>query len=169
MTTTIHAICSLYRRFAHECKRLRANERELKKLSQAYFRYRDLLHEQRNVRNQILKIFGVLGVQAPDVTPELASLIFPKPTNSLEVRRNLELKLWEVLELFLSSMDNRATVGDFQDFLRTLDWSAAATAQAVDSAIKSHPDLFEEEFEGREKFLVLKESVAMGQQSAQGK
>jgi hypothetical protein len=160
MTTAMHAILSLSRRFMHECKRLRTNERELKKLSDAYFRYRDLLHEQGEIRAQILKIFGVLGVQAPDVTPELASLIAPKPINSLEVRRDLELKLWEVLELFLSSVDNRATVGEFQGFVRTLDWRSVATAQAIDSALKSHPELFEEEFEGREKFLVLKESVA---------
>lgn len=152
----MHAILSLYRRFTHECKRLRANEKELKKLSDAYFRYRDLLHEQGEIRAQVLKIFGVLGVQAPDVTPGLASLIAPKPVSSLEVRRDLELKLWEVLELFLSSVDDRATVGEFQDFLRTLDWRAVATAQAVDSAVKSHPELFKEELRDGKKSLALK-------------
>ncbi len=166
MVTAIHAISSLYDRFSHERKRLRSNERELKKLSEAYFRYRDLLHEQGEIRGQILKIFGVLGVQAPDVTPELARLISPKPVSSLEVREELQLRLWEVLELFLASVDDRASVSDFQDFLLTLNWSAAATPQAVDSAVRSHPELFKEEFEGREKFLVLKEPVARGCQSS---
>jgi len=149
----------MYRRFLHECKLLRTNEKELKRLADAYFRYRDLLHEQQRIRALILKIFGVLGVQSPDVTPDLARLISPKPITSLEVREDLQLKLWEVLELFLASLDDKATVADFRDFLFKLDWPAPATAQAVDSAVKAHPELFEEKTEGREKFLTLKESV----------
>lgn len=159
MVNVNHAIYSMYRRFFHECKLLRANEKELKNLADAYFRYRDLLHEQREIRALILKIFGVLGVQSPDVTPDLARLISPKPITSLEVRDELQLKLWEVLELFLASVDDKATVGDFRDFLFTLDWPVPVTAQAVDSAVKAHPELFEEETDGREKFLTLKECV----------
>lgn len=153
-----HAIYSMYRRFLRECRRLRANERELKKLSDAYFRYRELLHEQQQIRILILKIFGVLGVHSPDVTPELAQLISPCPVTSLEAQE--KLKLWEVLELFLSSVDRRATVTDFRDFLFKLGWPVEVTAQAVDSAVKAHPDVFKEELDGREKFLTLKTSVS---------
>jgi hypothetical protein len=158
MVNANHAISSLIRRFFHECKRLRANEKELTKFSDAYFRYRDLLHEQQQIRSQILKLFGVLGVQSPDVTPELARLISPRAISSLDVRNELQqqLRLWEVLELFLWSVDNKATVGDFKDFLRMLDWNLPVTTQAVDSAVKAHPELFSEEFDGRDKFLALK-------------
>lgn len=142
------------RRFTHDCKRLRANESELNKVSDAYFRYRELLHEQQQIRNQVLKTFGVLGVHSPDVTDELARLISPTPITSLDIQKTL--RLWEVLELFLSSVDNRATVSDFKDFLCLLAWNFQVTTQAIDSAVKAHPDLFREEFEGREKFLVLK-------------
>lgn len=150
----------MYRRFLRECKRLRANEKELKKLSDAYFRYRDLLHEQQQIRALILKIFGVLGVHSPNVTPDLARLISPAPITSLDVREELHLKLWEVLEVFLSSLDDRVTVTDFRDFLFTLDWPVRVSAQAVDSAVKAHPELFEEKLDGREKFLVLKAAAS---------
>lgn len=160
MSHPSHAVSSLIRRFFHECKRLRANDRELRKMADAYFRYRDLLHEQQEIRTRILTIFGVLGAQSPDVEPELARLISPKEITSLEVRGDLQLRLWEVLELFLSSVDNKATVSDFKGFLRILDWNLPITTQAVDSAVKAHPELFVETFDGREKFLLLRSLAA---------
>jgi len=122
------------------------------RLSEAYFRYLDLLHEQEQIRTRILKIFGVLGVHSPDVSPSLAKLISPKKINSNEVRQ--ELKIWEILELFLSALDDKATVSDFKSFLYLLD--IKATSQAIESAIKAHPELFEEHTKGREKFLTLR-------------
>jgi hypothetical protein len=42
-----------------------------------------------------------------------------EPISSSDVRDRL--KLWEILELFLSAVDNKATVGDFRNFLLSLD------------------------------------------------
>lgn len=154
MTVGSGAICSLFRRFTHDCKRLAATEREMKKLMPAYLRYRDLLEEQNQLRTRIIKTFGVLGVHSPDVSKETAKLISPtREITSLDVRRGL--KLWEVLELFLSAVDGGASVGDFRAFLFQLGWQMP-TPQAIDSAIKAHPDIFHEQSAGRDKVLTLR-------------
>jgi hypothetical protein len=168
-----HAINSLYRRFVYDSKRFRANEQKMQRLSDAYFQYRDLLHEQERVCDQIIKIFGVLGVHSPDVSKDLAKAVVSGVSQDLatvlysdvsqqeritihssDVRKNL--KLWQVLELFLSSVDNKATASDFRDFLFELDVTDKPTPQAIESAVKTHPDLFGEEIENGQKFLVLK-------------
>lgn len=151
--TANQAILSLFKRFSTDCKRLLSNDRELEELSQAYFRYRDLLAEQKQLQMRIVRIFGVLGVHAPDVSSNTARLISPAgEINSAEVRK--ELKLWEVLALFLSAADDRASIGEFRSFLLRLGCHVP-TPQAIDSAIKSHPELFKVSLEGRDKVITL--------------
>ena len=155
MSRANHVAGELFARFNRECKRLAANRNEMAHLSESYFRYLDLLHEQEQVRTRILKIFGVLGVHSPEVSPSFAKLISPVEINSDEVRR--ELKIWEILELFLSALDDKATVSDFKSFLCLLD--IKATSQAIESAIKAHPELFAEHTKGQEKFLTLRKGI----------
>jgi hypothetical protein len=158
------AISSLFHRFYHECKRFKANQREMETLSDAYFRYRDLLREQQQGATRIVKMFGVLGVFSPDTSVKLAEEIkralgIPESDqiNSSDVRNGL--KLWEILELFLSAVDNRATIGDFKSFLIGLDikeGSDLISSQAINSALKTHPELFGEISEKGQKFIVLR-------------
>jgi hypothetical protein len=59
-------------------------------------------------------------------------------------------------------VDNRATVSDFKDFLCKLDIKegrASVSSQAINSAIKTHPEMFEEVTESEKKFIVLKLST----------
>jgi hypothetical protein len=148
------AINTLFRRFTYDCKQLKATDLEMQRLANGYFKYRDLLDEQEKTRNRIIKTYGVLGHHSPAVANETEKLIFPvKKINSNEVRS--ELKLWEIIELFLSAVDGKATVGEFRNFLVKLGWTLPSP-QAVDSAIKSHPEIFSESFEGRNKILSLK-------------
>jgi hypothetical protein len=154
---TADAIYSLYRRFMHECRILKDNERDLKRLAPAYLSYRELLERQQRTRSTIIKIFGVLGVHAPEVTQETKRLISPiKDVHSETVREGL--RLWEVLQLFLSATEGKATIAQFQDFLFELGWTVP-TPQAIDSAIRSHPELFEESSDGKRRFLVLRSGV----------
>ena len=170
-----HAINSLYSRFVHNCKRFRSNQEEMRQKSDAYFRYRDLLHEQQQICDEIVKIFGILGVYSPDVSEDLAksiasgvsadlfNLIYSdipiqgerKVPDSAKVRDSL--KLWEILQLFLSAADNKATLADFRNFLFKLDLKDKTTPQAIESAIKTHPELFQDMTDKGQKFLVLKQ------------
>ncbi len=130
------------------------------KLAEAYFSYRDLLHQQEELRVQILKIFGTLGLLSPDdeVDKKLLKQLSPTPITSLEVR-NKDLKLWEMIELFLSALDDKATVADIRSFLIDVRMSSI-TAQAINSAIKTHPELFEEKEDGGERFVMLRKPKA---------
>ncbi len=159
-----HAISSLYHRFCHDRKQFGTNRREMEKLSESYFRYRDLLHEQEVVTARMLKIFGVLGVYAPETSPEMAREIkrivgtAPNAEISSDDIRN-RLKLWEILELFLSAVDDKATVSDFRNFLFSLgirEGVDLTSAQAVNSAVKTHSEIFEEASEGGQKFIKLR-------------
>ena len=170
-----HAANALYSRFVYNCKRFRANENEMRKNSDAYFRYRDLLHDQQKICDEIIKMFGVLGVYSPDVSkelansilsgvsPELSSLIHSNGStpddqitiDSAKVRDSL--KLWEIMQIFLSAADNKATISDFRDFLVDLDLKDKATPQAIESALKTHPELFEEVMDNGQRFLILKQ------------
>ncbi len=164
--TADRAITSLYLRFSHECRRFSANQREMEKLSDAYFTYRDFLHEQERRATRIVKMFGVLGVYSPDtsakLTLEIKSALGVSASDQIsssDIRNRL--KLWEILELFLSAVDNKATVGDFRSFLFGLDIKEGhepISTQAVNSAIKTHPELFEEISENGQKFVALKSS-----------
>ena len=169
MSNAYHAVSSLYRRFGHECKRFNANHEDMERLSESYFRYRELLHEQERLSEGILRIFGVLGVHSPETSEKTADRIrrtlrlSPRePINSKDVRNRL--KLWEILELFLSAMDNTATISDFQDFLYLLDINEGrerVSAQAINSAIKTHPELFQERVEGNQKVVVLRSAGSL--------
>ncbi len=131
-------ICAMYHGFVRDCKRLASLQREKDRLYDAYNSYRKLLREEEETRTRLVSAFGVLGVFSPEVSPRTAGLISKKPLNSDECRK--DLKVWEILELYLSAKDDKSTVADFQGFLSYV--GIYATAQAIDSAIKSHPGLF---------------------------
>lgn len=148
------AILALIDQFNAECKKLSAGQKEMSKLAPAYFRYRDLLDRQEQFRDRLVKIFGVLGKFSPDVSPEFAKQISPIPIRSEDVRK--DLKIWEIFGLFLSALDGEATIGHFRSFLLHLD--IEATPQAIESAIKAHPELFDESKENGERVFRLKRS-----------
>jgi hypothetical protein len=144
--------CTLIHRFERECRHFTEIHDEMKKLSDTYFRYCDLRRERERVRTLIVRIHGVLGKYSPPVSPEFGKEISHQPLMSDETRR--DLKIWEILELFLSAKEGKSSVRDFQGFLSFMEIDA--TPQAVESAIKVHPELFETTLEGREKFLKLR-------------
>ena len=145
-------VCTLRDRFLRECRHLTEIRDEMNRLSELYFRYCDLRGERERVRALIVRIHGVLGKYSPPVSPEFAKEISHRPVMSDETRR--DLKIWEILELFLSAKEGKASIRDFQGFLSFMEIDA--TPQAVESAIKVHPELFETQTEGREKFLALR-------------
>ena len=150
-----HAIYALFSEFIGRCKQLSNNQGEMEELSDPYLRYRDLLHHQEQLRARLIKIFGVLGKHSPDVSQKTAKLISPREIDSSEIRESL--KLWEILELYLSAVDGKATVRHFRSFLFLLDFKV--TPQAIESSIKAHPELFQEDTDGGERFLILKRAA----------
>jgi hypothetical protein len=150
-----HAVLSLRRRFQHECEQFTRNQMEMEKIEDAYFRYRGLLHEQEETRRNIVRIFGTLGVQSPDVSRKFAEAVALPDSRTI---RQDDLKLWEMIELFLAALDDTATINEIKRFLTDMKMSGI-TAQAINSAIKTHPETFEEISGESEKRIRLKEHL----------
>jgi hypothetical protein len=112
---------------------------EKAELYESNCRYRSLLREEEELRARIITSFGMLGKYAPTISETTASLISVKPLNSDEIRK--DMKIWEMLQASLSAKDGKLTPSDFQSFLWLMEIDA--TAQAIDSAIKVHPEIFQ--------------------------
>ncbi|HZR30950.1 MAG TPA: hypothetical protein VFA76_03735 [Terriglobales bacterium] len=65
-----------------------------------------------------------------------------------------ELNLWEVLAYYLEAT-TEARVPDIQQFLAHAG-VRKITKQAIESALRTHADIFNIRLEGREKFISLK-------------
>jgi hypothetical protein len=143
------AIDCLDKRRTRELRQMLANAKELEKLEGAYHRFQDLLREQSGRRRTVLKISAVLGGHGTQYenAAEIVRL-------TAEEARRIP-KLWEALEIYLSCV-GEATVADFRAFLTYVECNLQATPQAIDSAVKTHPDLFEEVHKGRERSIRLK-------------
>jgi hypothetical protein len=129
----------------------------LDEMNKADVRYRDLLQEREQIRSRIMKLFGVLGVHFPEVSPELGELICPDKTTSSEYRQR-HLSLDVTFELFLRGLQGKATAGNFNSFVSYHGiHEFPTTEEAIDSVVKSRPELFGEQHEGGKKFYVLGE------------
>jgi hypothetical protein len=155
------AVCSLYHLTVFDLRSFAKNRREMEKLEESYFRYNELLRLDLQYREKLRQRYGLLGVHFPNqfVSPSLAKQLSPLDNvSSGEVRK--ELKLWEVLREFLS-VAGESTYSQFRSFLCHLSFPEPSS-QALDSAIKTHPELFEERSEDREKHVRLKSSEMSG-------
>ena len=151
------AICEIYDRAVHTIRDFENNREEMEELQTAYFRYKDCQKRDLQLRERIRRSFGLLGVHFPGefVSPETAAKLTPmNKKNSEEVRA--ELKLWQHLEDFLSIV-SRTTYSGFCSFLYLLKFDEPSS-QAFSSAVRTHPDLFEESIEHGEKWISLKGS-----------
>jgi hypothetical protein len=151
-----HAICELYGEVCDLFRQFReiSEERAAHEGDPRYRNY--LLQEQEHIRSRIMKRFGVLGKHFPDVSPELGKLISPEQISSSEFRAK-HLCLEDTLEIFLRATQGRAMVREFESFITDVDLHEFPTTEdAIDSAVKAHPERFAELHEQGEKFYVLK-------------
>lgn len=147
-------VCAMYERAAKEMTRLVQSQKEIEELSAAYFRYQSLMAEQSRLRVSIITNFGVMGKYFPEVTPKTKKLISKHELNSSSVRKGL--RIWEVLKLYLETVDRPDSIGRFRSFLQFLDFDEIPTTpQAIDSAIKTHPELFAETKEGNDRLISI--------------
>jgi hypothetical protein len=147
--------CTLYHKIGHDCQRLKRIQTEKAKLYESYCRYRNLLREEEELRARIITSFGVLGKYAPTISGTTSSLISAKPLNSDEIRR--DMKIWEMLQVSLSAKDGKLTPSDFQSFLSLME--IEATAQAIDSAIRVHPEIFQVDSQEGGKLVGLRNTL----------
>jgi hypothetical protein len=149
------AVCSLYHQTVYDIREFVNNQKKMEKLEDSYFRYAECLQVDLRLRERLRRRYGLMGVHFPSefVTEETAKKLSPlDKTSSGEVRK--DFKLWEFLEDFLS-VAGEATYSQFSSFLYHLSFPEPSS-QSVASAIRTHPELFEERTEGGDRFIKLR-------------
>ena len=143
----------MYHQFVRDCRRIKDIQQEKEGTFDAYSRYRTLMREEAETRERLLRTFGVLGKFSPDnISLSTKNLITRAPMSSSEIRN--QLKIWEILEAYLSASDDKSTIVDFQRFLSFVEIDASP--QAIESAIKAHPELFEVSASDGDRCVILK-------------
>jgi hypothetical protein len=149
------AVCRLYHQTVHDIRGFISNQKETEKLEDSYFRYNECLHLDLHLRERLRRRYGLMGVHFPSefISPEIEKKLSPlDKIPSGEVRKTL--KLWEFLEDYLAVV-SEATYSEFSSFLRHLN-IPEPSSQSVASAVRTHPELFEERTEAGDRFIRLK-------------
>ena len=121
---------AIKQRVEYEGKQLKAGDAELNALADAHSRYEELLETQRTRARLLDRLEAILG-----------------KTDFLK-----QLKLWEVLEIYLGFVPE-AQVADILGFF---DWIGyKSSRQAIESTIKTHKSLFAVRKEGWDRFISL--------------
>jgi len=149
------AICTLYRQTVFVIREFASNRKEITALEDAHFRYCELVRKDLELREILRRRYGLMGVHFPNqfVSERLAKQLSPlDQVSSGEVRK--ELKLWEILEDFLTVV-GETTYSGFCSFMYMLNFDEPSS-QAFSSAVKTHPDLFDEGTRDCERTITLK-------------
>ncbi|HEY4905051.1 MAG TPA: hypothetical protein VIH89_16370 [Candidatus Sulfotelmatobacter sp.] len=168
MPTTNDIQDSMKQRLIHECERLQGIQKEKTELAAAYNRFLDLTDEQARREVRMKRIVAVLGkteyynlvqtepVNEPDApNGPLTSQMIMEPDL---LRENLAL--WEAMKEYLHYVPE-ARIAEIEEFL-CYPFGVGmegANRQAIESALKRHPETFKTRKKGREKFISLKEKA----------
>ena len=150
----INALSRLFERLHYEYKMIAESQNEIDRLAPQYFKYLELLGAQEIRKEHALKLFGILGVFAPECPKVTFKILSPsgKDISSQDIRKNL--KLWEILEAYLRSV-GESKLAELREFFLKIDMRNISM-QAIDSALKTHSDLFQERNVDREKLIRLR-------------
>ena len=129
------------------------------KLASAYNRYVDLKREIESRSNRIQRIMGVLGDEYLEATCGNDEPIASE-TNLQGHPDNLraDLPLWRAIREYLL-VAGEAKVGDIYQFLETVNFEKCSR-QAIESALRSHQNVFRVAKRGRDKYISLKKQTA---------
>lgn len=121
---------AIQRRVEYETHQLQAINEEMAKLLEHYFRYEELAEMDQSKSRLLFKLTTIL-----EKGPQLKNL-----------------KLWEVLEVYLSFV-KEAQVADILGFLGWVGYPSSR--QAIESTIKTHKDRFRVRKDGWDRFISL--------------
>jgi hypothetical protein len=151
------SINRLRQRLNAECRRASEVRSRMEDLAGNYREYVDLQEELEARREKIRVLIGVLA--DPDEEHvrhrDLKKLINEHldPFINLEELRK-DLTLWEAIQWFLQTA-GRVTIGDIEYFLEANGFYDVSR-QAIESALKTHRNAVQVNYEGRKKFISLK-------------
>ncbi len=139
----------------HRSEQLTKLRKQLDTNRTAYLEYLDARRRVERYRREFRNIGALLtNYRRHD---EALNAIFKNHADwgdVAEMKLRQELNLWEVLAYYLEAT-TEARVPDIQQFLAHAG-VRKITKQAIESALRTHADIFNIRLEGREKFISLK-------------
>jgi len=152
-------------RLSHECKRVQAVREDMKGLAESYNRFLDLRDEWLRREKRIKRIVGVLGeAEHGDMMREDKEPNYPITTVVLTPASELrkELPLWEAMKEYLQYVPE-ARIAEMEEFFGFFGVNMEnANRQAMESALKRHPETFKIRKQKREKYISLKDHAKEG-------
>ena len=149
---------AMHSRLWHEETRLREINERLRELTKAYNEYVDLKNEAKGRRERLEILFALVGgldlnkarETGEDSEHQTAQQVLS--VSQEEIRATLPL--WKAMQEFLSYVPE-ARIGEMETFFESVDY-ADGNRQAIESALKRHPDIFKIRKQKREKYISLK-------------
>ena len=143
----------LRQRLKHECAQLRTVQAEMAPLTGAYNRYRDLEEEFKARSKSVERLIATLGMD------EFADMLtrdgFEVIQETFSETPDFDGPLWEsIREILLQAGELREM--EIQEMLVSLG-RRDVPASAIQSALRTHPEIFKIRSLGRKKFVSLKE------------
>ncbi len=147
---------AIKQRLLAACERVREIRTEQEKLASAYERYNILQKELKQQEKRIDRLAGLIGpnlflaAKIEDTSNVIGDTV--ETHTSIGQLRN-ELSLWEAMTEYLSYAEE-ARIQDVQSFLES--FGIVASREAVESALKRHPETFKTKKRGGTKLVSLK-------------
>ena len=147
---------AIKQRLLAACGRVRELRTEQKTLASAYERYTLLQKELKQQEKRIDRLAGLIGpnlflaAEIEDTSNVIGDTV-ETHTSILQLRN--ELSLWEAMVEYLSYAEE-ARIQDVQTFLES--FGITASREAIESALKRHPETFKSKKRGGTKLVSLK-------------
>jgi hypothetical protein len=150
-------------RLLHECKSIAVGRERIEADIEAYHRVKDEMEQVRRRESRVNSILGVFGLnevaRIHEHEPELASALDSVTKISPTTLRD-KLSLWEAMKEYLQYV-SEARIAEMEDFFCAV-YMPNANRQAMESALKRHPETFRTRKDGREKYISLKDRAKEG-------
>lgn len=152
---------SIKGRLVHECNRLNEIRKEMQPLEAAHNLYVDLYNERIKRENRIQRIVAVLGKQGDSLLKQDQEPDYPISAGMTIAARSQreDLPLWEAMREYLHYVPE-ARISEMESFFGTVfGVDFPSNRQAMESALKRHPNVFKVRKVKREKLISLREKA----------
>jgi len=158
MTMPRDVFKALESNFRQDCSRLEDIRSEMEKLRGSYNRFIELRQEMENRHSRVLRIIGLLGTEGIEIAKsndreDVIDTAIGGQFNVKQLRENLPL--WQALQEYLRVV-SKASVEEIRAFLEKVGMEDVSR-QAIESAVRAHPRVFQTIKKGKERYFSLRE------------
>lgn len=142
-------------RLRHEVQKVQELEVKLRELASQYNEFLDTQKEAKERKKRIELLVGIIGEH--DWTAHIGKDFANRGLKGLQIdeaKMRGQLILWEAMREYLSYVPE-ARIDEMEAFFRSFGYGEG-NRQAMESALKRHPDVFKTRKQKREKYISLK-------------